>query len=147
EDIPAVPLPRLGERFLQLLGGIPGQGAQHGGGEARAGVAIAGGIGRAGREARGGTVGEDARDGVAAAVVVAEGLAEEGPDGGDRVAQPVTEADAVLVEGGEDAGPAQRGGEGQALVAREADADLLEGGHSVASGGLGDARRGPPEIR
>ncbi len=92
-------------------------------------------------------MGEDARDSVAAAVVVAEGLAEEAPDGGARVEQPVAEADAVLVEGGEDAGPAQGDGEGQALVAREASTDLLEGGHSVASGGLGDARREPPEIR
>src|SRR5262249_28558391 len=73
--------------------------------------------------------------------------AEEAPDGGGRVEKPVAEADAVLVEGGEDAGPAQGGGEGQALVAREAGTDLLEGSHSVASGGWGDARREPPEIR
>jgi hypothetical protein len=91
-------------------------------------------------------MGEDARDGVSAAVVVAEGLAKEAPDGGDRVEQPVAEADAVLVEGGADAGPAQGGGEGQALVAREAGTDLLKDGHSVAWGGLG-APGEPPEIR
>jgi hypothetical protein len=42
-------------------------------------------------------VGEDARDGVEAAVVVAEHLGEEAPDGGHRVEQPVAEGDAVLV--------------------------------------------------
>src|SRR5207244_1973379 len=114
----------------QLPGGIPGQGAQHGGGEAPAGFAVAGGVGRAGPEAGGGAVGEDARDDVAAAVVVAEDLAEEAPDGGDGGEDAVAEGNAVLAEGGEDAGLAQGVGEGQALVAREAGADLLESGHS-----------------
>jgi len=72
---------------------------------------------------------EDARDSVAAAVVVAEDLAEEAPDGGDGVEDAVAEGDAVLLERVENAVPAQGVGEGQALVAREASANLLQGGH------------------
>jgi hypothetical protein len=49
-------------------------------------------------------VGEDARDGVAAAVVVAEHLAEEAPDGGDRAEHPVAVLDLVFVEDFQDAG-------------------------------------------
>ena len=71
-------------------------------------------------------MGDDARDGVAAAVVVAEDLAEEAPDGGDRAEQAVAVLDAVLVEDVEDAGLGQGVGEGQPLVAREAGADLLQ---------------------
>src|SRR5262245_58347744 len=69
------------------------------------------------------------RDGVAAAVVVAEHLGEEAPDGGHRVEQPVAERDAVLVERVEDAGLGQGISEGQAEVAREARANLLKRNH------------------
>ena len=74
---------------------------------------------------------KNARDGVAAAVVVAEDLAEEAPDGGDGAENAVAEGDAVLLERVENAVPAQGVGEGQALVAREAVADLLEGRHEL----------------
>ena len=103
--------------------------AQHGGGEAGAGVAVAGGVGRADLEAGRGAVGDDAGHGVAATVVVAEDLAEEAPDGGDGIEHAVAVLDAVLVEDVEDAGFGQGVGEGQSLVAREASADLLQGGH------------------
>ena len=72
---------------------------------------------------------EDARDGVAAAVVVAEDLAEEAPDGGDGAEDAVAEGDAVLLQRVENAVPAQGIGEGQTLVARKASADLLQSGH------------------
>ena len=72
---------------------------------------------------------EDARDGVAAAVVVAEDLSEEAPDGGNGAEDSVAEQNAVLVERVEDAVLAQGSGEGQALIARETVADLLEGHH------------------
>ena len=87
-----------GQPVLQLLGGALGQGAEHAGGEAAAGVAVAGGVGRAGSRPDGRAVGDDARDGIAAAVVVAEHLAEEAPDGRDRVEHPVAVLDAVFVE-------------------------------------------------
>jgi hypothetical protein len=74
-------------------------------------------------------VGEDARDGITATVVVAEDLAEETPDGGDGIEQPVAIRDAVIVDGFEDAPFAQGVGEGQSPVTREASADLLQGGH------------------
>jgi hypothetical protein len=92
-------------------------------------------------------VSEDACDGVAATVVVAEGLREEAPDGGHGAEDSVAEQDAVPVERVEDAVLAQGSGEGQALIAREAVADLLEGRHGVAlkslgcAGGAGRARR------
>ena len=57
-------------------------------------------------------VSKDARDGVAAAVVLAENLAEETPDGGDGTEQAVAVLDAVLIEGVEDAEFAQGVGEG-----------------------------------
>jgi hypothetical protein len=81
------------------------------------------------REVAGRPVGDDTGDGVAAAVVVAEDLAEEPPDGRHRVEQPVAEGDAVLGERVEDAGLRQGLGEGQAEAAREAGADLLQGSH------------------
>jgi hypothetical protein len=52
-------------------------------------------------------VGDDAGDGVAAAVVVAEHLAEEPPDGRHRAEHPVPVLDAVLAEDAEDAGLGQ----------------------------------------
>ena len=82
---------------------------------------------------------EDARDGVAAAVVVAEGLREEAPDGGNGAEDSVAEQNAVVVERVEDAVLAQGSGEGQALVAREAVADLLEGRHGLDFTSLGCA--------
>jgi hypothetical protein len=45
----------------------------------------------------GGAVGDDPGHGVAAAVVLAEDLAEEPPDRGGRAEQPVAIRDAVLV--------------------------------------------------
>jgi hypothetical protein len=66
-------------------------------------------------------------------VVLAEDLAGEVPDGGDRVEHPVAVLDAVLVEGVEDAAFAQGVGKGQSLVARKASADLLQGGHGWLS--------------
>ena len=85
-----------------------------------AGVAVAGRVGRAGSQAAGRPVGDDARHGVAATVVVAEHLGEEAPDGGDRVEHPVAILDAVFVEDVQDAGFGQDVGEGKPLVAREA---------------------------
>ena len=73
-------------------------------------------------------MGEDARDGVAAAVVLAEDLAEEAPDGSDRVEQPVAERTPCSLSASRMLGSAQGVGEGQSLVAREASADLLQGG-------------------
>src|SRR5262249_44536832 len=114
-------------------------------------VAVAGGVGRAGLQAGGGAVGEDARDGVAAAVVVAEDLAQEAPDGGRWAEQPVAIPDAVLVEDFQDAGFGQGAGEGQSLVARDVGADLLQGGHGGSRvsgcrwGGPGSAAAGPGE--
>ena len=88
-------------------------------------------------------MGDDAGDGITAAVVLAEDLAEEAPDGGDGAEHSVAELDAVLVEGVEDAGLGQGVGEGESLVAREASADLLQGGHEGISkvvGGSGADR-------
>ena len=52
-------------------------------------------------------MGDDARHGVTATVVVAEHLGEEAPDGRDRAEHPVPVLDAVLVEGVVDAGLGQ----------------------------------------
>ena len=82
---------------------------------------------------------EDARDGVAATVVLAEDLGEEAPDGGNGAEDSVAEQNAVLVERAEDAVLAQGSGEGQALIAREAVADLLEGRHGLDLKSLGCA--------
>jgi len=54
------------------------------------------------------------------AVVVAEHLAEEAPDGRDRAEHPVAILEAVLAEGVEDAGLGQDIGERQPPAAREA---------------------------
>ena len=121
-------------RGLQLLGGPPRQGAQDAGGEAAAGVAVAGRVGRAGLQAAGRPVGDDPRHGVAAAVVVAEDLGEEAPDGRDRAEHPVAVLDAVLVEGVADAGLGQDVGEREALVAREAGAEPIQARHGVGFG-------------
>src|SRR5262249_14049058 len=80
---------------------------------------------------------EDACDGVAATVVLAEDLAEEAPDGGDGTEQAVGVLDAVLLGGVRDAAFTQGVGEGQSLVARKARADLLEGGHGWLAKVLG----------
>src|SRR5205085_2250724 len=128
EDGPAVPFPPVGEAGLQLLSGPPGQGAQDAGGDAGTGVAVAGGVGRTHLQARRGTVGNDSGDGITAAVVLTEDLAEETPDSSDGTEQSVAILDLVLIEGVEDAPFAQGVGEGQSLVAREASADLLQGG-------------------
>jgi hypothetical protein len=80
-------------------------------------------------------------DGVAAAVVVAEDLAEEAPDGGHRAEDAVAEEDAVLIEPLKDTGLAQRFGKGQAPVARKAGAGLLESGHRILKCLGGEARR------
>jgi hypothetical protein len=84
-------------------------------------------------------VNEEARDGVAAAVVVAEDLREESPEGGNGAEDAVAEQNAMLVERGEDPVLAQGSGEGQALSTREAVADLLEGRHGLALKSLGCA--------
>ena len=97
---------------LQLLGGPLRQGTEDTRAEAGPCVAVAGGVGGANRQTAGRPVGDDPRDGVAAAVVVAEDLAEEAPDGGDRVEQPVAILDAVRVEDVEDAELGQGVGEG-----------------------------------
>jgi hypothetical protein len=75
---------------------------------------------------------DDACDGVAAAVVVAEHLAEEAPDGRDGVEHPVAIDDVVFVEDVENAGFGQDVGERKPCVAREAVADRLQVGHEIA---------------
>src|SRR5262249_13725666 len=86
-------------------------------------------VGRTHRQASGGEVGDDSGHGITAAVVLAQDLAEEAPDGGDGTEQPVAILDAVLLKGVEDTEFAQGVGERESLVAREASADLLQGGH------------------
>jgi hypothetical protein len=82
-------------------------------------------------------MGDDARDGVAAGVVVAEDLREEAPEGRDRAEDSVAIGDAVLVEGLADAGFGQDVGEGEAVVAREARAELIQAGHGIGVGASG----------
>src|SRR4029077_1469708 len=120
---------RAGEADLELLGRSPGQAVQHGGGEAGAGVAVAGGVGRTHFEASRGAMGDDSGHGVTATMVLAEDLTEEAPDGGDGTEHSVAVLDAVLIKSVEDAQFAQGVGERQSLVARKASADLLQGGH------------------
>ena len=73
---------------------------------------------------------DDPRHGVAAAVVVAEDLGEEAPDGGDRIEHPLAVPDAVPVEDVADAGFGQDLGKAEALVVCEAGAELrLRGRH------------------
>jgi hypothetical protein len=86
---------------------------------------------------------DDPRDGVAAAVVLAEDLAEEAPDGGDGAEQAVAVLDGVLVEGPEDAAFAQSVGEGESLVAPEASANLLQGSHGWTSDVFSENGGGP----
>ena len=78
-------------------------------------------------------MGDDARDGVAAAVVVAEHLAEEAPEGRDRAEHPVAVLDLVFVEDFQDAGLGQDLGERQPLAAREAGANRLQTRHGSPS--------------
>jgi hypothetical protein len=111
--------------------------AQDAGGEAAACVAVTGGVGRANREAVGGPVGDDAGDGVAAAVVIAEHLGEEAPDGRDRAEHAVPVLDAVFAEGGGNAGLGQGVSERQPLTAREASADRIQARHQITLGGSG----------
>ena len=83
-------------------------------------------------------MGNDPRHGVAAAVVVAEDLGEESPEGRDGVEHPVAVADTVFVEDVEDAGLGQDLGEREALVAREAGAELIQAHPGL---GFGDPGR------
>ena len=126
EDVPPVPFPLRRGRGLQLPGRPLRQGAQDAGGEAAPGVAVAGRVGRAGLQAAGGAVGDDARHGVAAALVVAEDLGEEAPEGRDRAEQSVPVPDAVRVEGVADPGFGQDVGEGEALVGGEAGTEPIQ---------------------
>ena len=61
-------------------------------------------------------MGDDPRHGIAAAMVLAEDLGEEAPDGRDRAEHPVAVPDAVLVEGVVDPGLGQDVCEREALV-------------------------------
>jgi hypothetical protein len=78
-------------------------------------------------------VGDDTRDDIAAAVVLAEDLAEKAPDGSDGTEHAVAVLNGVFVERLEDAVFAQGVGEGKSLVARKTSADLLQGGHRTTS--------------
>ena len=120
-----------GSPACNCLGGSLRQGAQHVGGEAAAGVAVAGGVGRADLRPDGRPVGDDPGHGVAAAVVVAEHLAEEAPDGRDRAEHPVAILDAVFVEDVEDAGFGQDVGEREPWL-RGSGANRLQAGHGMA---------------
>jgi hypothetical protein len=86
-------------------------------------------------------VGEDAGHGVAAAVVVAEHLGEEPPDGRDRAEHPVPVLDPVLVEDAPDARLGQDIGKREALVPREAGADRVQAGHRIGCGVSGRGER------
>src|SRR5437588_6912250 len=108
------------------------QGAKQVPAEAAAGVAVAGGVRRTDLGTAGRLVSDDPGHGVAAAVVVAEHLAEEAPDGRDRAEHPVALRDAVLVEDIEDAGFGQNSGKRKPLVPRAAGADRLQAGPGIA---------------
>src|SRR5262249_8267373 len=82
----------------------------------------------------GGAVGDDARHGVAAALVVAEDLGEEAPESRDRAEHPVPVLDAMLVEGVVDPGLGQDVGEREALVAREAGTEPIQARPRVGLG-------------
>ena len=75
---------------------------------------------------------DDARDGIAATVVVAEHLREKAPDGRDRVEHSVSVLDTMIVEDVQDVGFGQNICKGKSLVAREARADRLQVRHRVA---------------
>jgi hypothetical protein len=79
-------------------------------------------------------VGDDPRHGVAAALVVAEDLGEEAPEGRDRAEQPVPVRDAMLVAGVVDPGLGQDVGEREAVVAREAGAEPIQARPGVGPG-------------
>ena len=91
--------------------------------KAAASVAVAGGIGRADPSTAGGLVRDDPSHGVAATVVVAEHLAEEAPDGRDRIENAVPILDAMIVENVEDVGFGQNIRKGKPRAARETGAD------------------------
>ena len=69
---------------------------------------------------------DDARDGIAATVVVAEHLREKAPDGRDRVENSVAVLDAMIVENIQDLGFGQNIRKGKPLVARKAGAHRLQ---------------------
>ena len=66
-------------------------------------------------------MGNDARDGVAATLVLAEDLGEEAPDGADGTEHPVAVLDVVLGQDLEDAGLGQDVSERQPLVVRKSE--------------------------
>ena len=72
---------------------------------------------------------DDARDGIAATVVVAEHLREKAPDGSNGVEHSVPILDAMIVENVQDVGFGQNIRKGKPLVARKAGADLLQVGY------------------
>jgi hypothetical protein len=75
---------------------------------------------------------DDPGHGVAATVVIAEHLAEEAPDGRDRIENPVPKLDAVDVEDVEDVGFGQNIRKGKSRAACETSTDRLEVRHGVA---------------
>jgi hypothetical protein len=120
EHPPPVPVPPLRGAGLKFFGRPLRQVTHDGGGDAATRVAVAGGVGRARLQAGRGAVGDDVGDGVAAAVVVAEHLAEEAPDGRDRAEHPVPVRDPVLVEHAPDTILSQDVRQRQPLALREA---------------------------
>jgi hypothetical protein len=68
---------------------------------------------------------DDSGHGVAAAVVVAEHLAEEAPEGRDRIENAVPILDALVVEDVEDVGFGQNIRKGKTRAARETGTDRL----------------------
>src|SRR5262245_30419416 len=96
-----------------------------------AGVAAAGGIGRADPGTAGRLLRDDPGHGVTAAVVVTEHLAEKSPDGRDRIENAVPILDAMVVENVEDVGFGQDIRKGKLRAARETSADRLEVCHGV----------------
>jgi hypothetical protein len=72
---------------------------------------------------------DDARDGIAATVVVAEHLREKAPDGSNRVEHSVPVLDAMIVKDFQDVGFGQNIRKRKSLVARKASADRLQVGH------------------
>ena len=74
-------------------------------------------------------MGDDSGHRITATVVLAENLAEEAPDGGDRSENSVSILGAMLIESVENIPFAQGVSERQSLAVRKASADLLQGGH------------------
>src|SRR5580693_5462200 len=141
KHVPPVPLPPAGEAGLEPLGRLLGQVAQHSGGNASAGVAVAGGVWRTHLEAACGAMGDDPGYGVTATLVLIEDLAEKAPDGSDGTEHSVAIIEAMLIESVEDAQFAQGVGERQSLVARKASADLLQGSHRRITNSLVEVAR------